>query len=379
MKFSPDLLQHLSDFVVRSDTPALDQSAIYFVDFEKLAAAVIPDPQIVPYLILNALKKEGSAAVSLIYLLRAFDEAKVPATALFLSYPDIQLAKKIRRVVCLEPNSNFVALVTRHPQLLDRTGYFHFVKNLSEFGDCVGHISRQLPLTAHESLTKPDSVSRAIVNGRERHVRLHANSIQILGNTETVQSYELASVEVIPASHIEQVTRPTEVPNTGRTVFTITPKAGQLGGMTYQIEQPKESALFEGTLAMTRRSQALNAVTNRVKVDTSTLQWLMLILGFVNMVNDHEVRPIVRKSALDLVSAVFSTFTLIHELNVTKVAIESLPENLLGFVTALSEDVASHNPQCYDGFLSEFFNVYKYVEKQCKPVTLHFIRPWIKY
>jgi hypothetical protein len=184
----------------------------------------------------------------------------------------------------------------------------------------------------------------------------------------------MASIEVIPADHIGQVTRPVAAATSGHTVFTITSK----DGASYQIEEPKESALFEGIIALAKRSRALNAITNRVKVDTSTLQWLMLILGFVNMVNDT-VRPIVRKSALDLVSAVFSTFSLKHESNVTKVAIESLPENLLGFVTILAEDIALHNSQCYDGFLGEFFNAYAYVEKACKPVTLHFLRPWIKY
>jgi hypothetical protein len=60
---------------------------------------------------------------------------------------------------------------------------------------------------------------------------------------------------------------------------------------------------------------------------------------------------------------------------VSKVPVEALSENLLMFVSALSEDVASVNAECSVWFLEDFFNAYNYVERQCKPVCLHFVRP----
>jgi hypothetical protein len=104
----------------------------------------------------------------------------------------------------------------------------------------------------------------------------------------------------------------------------------------------------------------------------------MVNLAFINMVNER-VEPVVHKSALDLLYAVYASFNFVHEIQITKVPIEILPENLLGFVVSLSEDLAEHNPESYDGFISEFFKAYKYTERTCKSAMLCFLRPWIKH
>jgi hypothetical protein len=109
-------------------------------------------------------------------------------------------------------------------------------------------------------------------------------------------------------------------------------------------------------------------------MEQSRLQWLMTNLAFINTVNESS--PL---SALDLLYAVYASFNFVHEILITKVPIEILPENLLGFVVSLSEDLTEHNPENYDNFISEFFKAYKYSERTCKSAMLYFLRPWIKH
>jgi hypothetical protein len=96
-----------------------------------------------------------------------------------------------------------------------------------------------------------------------------------------------------------------------------------------------------------------------VKVNTPTLQRLMLNLAFVNMLSSR-AESVVRKSALDLLYTVFATFDVAHTKHIARVPVEILPDDLLDFVTSLSADIA----ESWDGFLSEFMKVYRWIERQ---------------
>jgi hypothetical protein len=47
-------------------------------------------------------------------------------------------------------------------------------------------------------------------------------------------------------------------------------------------------------------------------------------------------------------------------------------------VTALSEYLAENNPGEWDGFMTEFFKAYEYIEDHLKPITFQFLRPWTR-
>jgi hypothetical protein len=52
---------------------------------------------------------------------------------------------------------------------------------------------------------------------------------------------------------------------------------------------------------------------------------------------------------------------------------EIVPENLLGSVTVLSDDISEHNPDCLDGLVDEFFKAYRYVGTADNPIRCHFL------
>jgi hypothetical protein len=368
--FPEELLTQLSDFMVREKKPGPNDSVIYVIDFAVLST--LSDTMIVPYIVLRKLREETSGSVILIYSCGSFDESKIPPASVIVGFQDTPLMKKVKRVLIIEPTETFVGWLSRNPQLLDRADRYVFVKDLIELSELAGATPNGLPPTALESLTEPDSSMKAIVNGTEKQVRLHHHSVEFVGPAETIQGYEVFPVTVIMVQAIKQFVRPRDSGKNTR-IFSLIAGDGPL----YQIETNQSSSLYEGIIAVTKRIRTLGDLKNRVMIDTSTLQWLMLNLAFINMIRDKE-GPIVRKAALDLIYAVFSSFSFNHEIQIMKVSIDSIPDNLVNFVTTLSEDIAKHNPDCFDGFLTEYFKVYDLIEDSCKPVTFLFLNPWIR-
>jgi hypothetical protein len=371
MKFSEEALTRASGFIVRTDELGPQESAVFLIDFAKLGQ--VAEPMLAAYLILSRLSQEATDSMILVYFLGSFDELKVPPPAQIAIYQDSSVSRKITSVLFIEPNERFVAFLKANPRLIERPNRFCFVKDLSELSEKAGPVVKFLPQSALESLTKPDSAVKATVNGSDKTVRLHQRSIQFVGNPEPIGGVDVSPITVIMAKCISRIEKP-RGGTASSSSFTITRK----DGAQYDISTSKSTYLYEGITSLTGRSKTLGSIQQRVKIEQSTLQWLMVNLAFINMVNER-VEPVVRKSALDLLYAVYASFNFVHEIQITKVPIEILPENLLGFVVSLSEDLAEHNPESYDGFISEFFKAYKYTERTCKSAMLCFLRPWIKH
>jgi hypothetical protein len=371
LKFPEDLLAQLADFVVQAEQPAPDGTSVLLVHFEKLA--VVTDPAVVPFLILSGIRDHASSSLTVVYLLGEFDESKVPSPALIKGYTELQAAtKKVKKVVIIEPCEAFAAFVARSPELLARAGHYFFPKDLAALTELAGGIAKLLPPTAFEFLTTPATVSHAPVNGREQQIRLHENSVQFVQKPETIQTYEVSAVSVILGHKIRRFDKERKI--AGKVSFNLVTK----DGVVYQIGLSKSSALCEGMIAIHKHSRALRALRHHVTIDTATLQWLMLNLGFINMVDD-ELPPLVRKSALDLVCAVFATGRFKHDRLVTKSSVQTLPENLLGLVFDLSADIARNNADAYLGFMTEFFKAYDCVADRCRATTLTFLKPWVAH
>jgi hypothetical protein len=370
LKFPDEALAQMADFVVACDQPTPDGSPIFVVNFARLA--LVTDPEIVPFLILTKLRDNPSDTIALVYLLGGFDDAKLPPPALIQLYVTMKPARKVTTVICVEPCEAFVTFVARNPRLLDRPGHFVFVKDLTELTDKVGGISKYLPPSAVSYLTKPETVVASEVNKRPMTVRLAENSVQFLAKPEKILTYELAAVTIITAGRIKRV----EPPQAGakKPIFHLTTK----GGESYAICEPKGGGLYPAMSKMARRSKALRASWHRVKIDESTLNWLMLNLAFVNMVNG-EVSPMVRKVALDLASAVFAAFNFRRTKKIQPTSVTALPESLLSLASQLSADIAEHNPASYAGFMGEVFKALPYTEARWAPSSFIVLQPWIPH
>ncbi|KAH0794399.1 GTPase-activator protein [Histomonas meleagridis] len=374
MKFTDDQLQQVSGFLVHETHNANDGTSIIYLYTSKIG--MITDPTIVAYVVMKALNEESGSKVTMVIFLDSFDETKIPTAQMIKTFSEMKPALKITRYIFFEPNQAFANFVSRNQNLLfDRQYRFYFIKDLMEFNEALGPPSEHIPISTLESLTKPDSVYTAIVNEKKTTVQLHQRSIQFVGEVEHYKAFEFATRKVLLTKDIDKYTRPHEsTSKAGYHEFLI----GTTMKHLFTFLQPANSTLYEAILNVTQRSLTLDNLKDKVKIDSSTLQWLMLNLSFINMIND-QVSNHLKKAAIDLTHVVYTSFSFKHNVKVFKAPKEALPENLLGYVKSLAYDVADNNPKSYYDFLTEYFNTYEYIEEQIKPISFIYLEHWIKH
>lgn len=373
MQFPEETLEKVNGFMTRGTELAPDGSAIFFLDFSKLQE--VTDPTIVTHIMLKTLNLESSNSVILVYLLRSFDDSKIPTPSQIKKYMDMPPVQKIKKSICFEVNETFVQFAQRNMQLFEKAAHFCSLKGVPELQSVLGQITGQIPASSYETLTDPSSVQSVTVDGRVKQVRIHQKSVQFVGEKVSGKSFELQEITVVMNTTISNILSKDHQSDSSPTEYRLI----TTDGAKYHIIQPESSSLYNTLVATMRTSKALHGLTSRVKVNTETLKWLMLNVAFTNMVSDQLQNALVRKAALDLVIAVLSSFNLEHKMIVAKVPVQTLPENLLGFVKDLSEDLADCNPDCFSGFMMEFFKVYGYVETKCRSTTFDYLKPWIRY
>ncbi|KAH0791301.1 GTPase-activator protein [Histomonas meleagridis] len=238
-----------------------------------------------------------------------------------------------------------------------------------------GTPSTKLPLKVIEGLSQPDSVHKAIINTIETNVRLHSHSIQFAGQTETLGNYKITPLKVILLDEIKSRIKPhLSQTNSNLVEFGFSTKE-----MVYSITITKNSPLAESFLNLYNRSKIIKNVESQsyVKIDSSTLHWLMLNIAFINLMND-DVKNIVKKAALDLISATYASFQFNHTINIANATTEALPLNMIGYAQLLSDDLAKNNSDSFSSFLTEYFKAYQYIDKY-KNSTLLYLKSWIEY
>jgi len=103
----------------------------------------------------------------------------------------------------------------------------------------------------------------------------------------------------------------------------------------------------------------------------------MLNLAFINIVTPTASTSI-RKAAIDLIYAVFVSFSFGKTMTVEKMDKDILPDNMFEYVSQLSNDLANNNQDSSCQFLTEFFKSAKYVAYNIIPSIITFIPPWVK-
>lgn len=372
MNFSKEQLQKLSGFLVHENHNANDGSSIIYLFMDKLN--VVTDPTIVSYIIMKSLNDEQNKKVTLVLFLDSFDETKIPIVQEIKALSKMKPAYKISKFIFLEPNQAFANFVSRNPSLFDKPLRFYFLKELIEFNELLGPPSELIPESTIESLTKPYSVHVAFVNGKQRNVVLHQRSIQIIEDTVKQTEFEFTSTTIIMTKDIDKYTRYHSCslkPNLQEFIIGTTKK------LLFRFVQPLDSPLYDAILTLTQRNQILNNLQDKIKIDSSTLHWLMLNLVFINLININ-TSTFLKKAGIDLIYAVCSSFSFKHNIKVLKVQKEALPENLLGYVIQLSKDIADNNENFSKVFINEYFNAYVYLDEDIKKNSLFYLNPWIK-
>ncbi|OHT14012.1 hypothetical protein TRFO_15657 [Tritrichomonas foetus] len=370
-QFSEEVLCQLQDFIKKDEKKAPDGSTIFYLYFEKLAQ--IKNPMAMPYMLFKALQEDSITYATLVLILRDFDETTIPPPSDIDILAKMPPVYKIKRVICLETEPAYVQFILQNPSVINHRQHI-FPENVELLVPLIGPISPLLPLSTLDSLSEPDSSHQAqlvIPNSNElptKNVKMYQHSVQIVGPAETIGNCKVIPMNMLMINEIK-FDKP--IPNNDYIEFSL-----YVRDKDYRFRVLKTSPLYESIVLIVRRSQALQTLSSKVKIDTSTLQWLMLNLAFVNMVNEAVV-PTVLKASLDLVYATFASFSFKRNIIVRKVPSEALPRNLVGYVQQLSEDIAENNPESFSGFLSEYFKVFNYVSMSSKPYTFLYLKPWI--
>lgn len=372
LQFSEEEIQEMNDFIVRDPNLGQDKSTIFYVFFDKLKN--VKDNRIVPYLYIKTIYDEKSSNITMVNVLSGFDESKVPEAREIAIFAKMKPIQKIKKQICIQTPLSFVKWI-KSTQLLNKEKHFYFIQNLKGYTDILGQLSKLLPPSTLQALSTPESLHKAIVNQNECQVRLHSQSIQLAGQIVTINSYKILPLTVIMIEDILNYTKSYPSPTKkDMTEFGFKTKSD---GMSYLITVPSSSTLYESFIQLFERTQIIKnaAAQAYLKIDSSTLHWLMINIAFINMMND-DVKPIVKKAAIDLLYATYASFQFKREINITKVAINALPQNLIGYAKVLSEDLARNNPDSYDAFLTEYFKVYKHIDKY-KSSTFIYLSSWI--
>jgi len=370
--FADDQIQQMSEAIYKAQGNTVDGSGIVFMHCDRMQS--VKDPRVVAQILFKTIQSDMSSPVYVVVVLSGFDSTRIPTPAMLKKYAGMTPALRIRQYILLEPSFEFAQFVSANPQLFERQNRFSVATDVSKLKELLGS-SVSLPVSSLESMTPPQSVHRVVINGNPAQARLHEHSIQLCHESAEIVGQKFTPVRVVMADQIDQFTRSLALKQyPDQFQFTITMKGGEVLSMRVPLNSP----LYEATMQLTLRSRTINAAISQVSVDTLTIQWLMLNLAFINMLSQY-VTPDVRKAALDLVYAVYVSFSFQHSIDIHKMDVSILPDNLLGYVRKISQDLADNNPTCYNEFLSEFFKAYEYVKPvETRPVVFSYLVPWIE-
>ena len=266
--------------------------------------------------------------------------------------------------------------VTKNQTLLfDKSNRFVFINDILRFNELLGPPTELIPQTTIELLTQPSAIYKGYVNGIKTNIQIHGKSIQFVGNLEKFNYFEFSTISVLMMKNVLKHDQPhlseTKANYQQFVIETVTHRY-------YQFLYPINSNLFEAIINLACRYRIMKNMQDRVKVDSSTLQWLMLNLAFVNAIMQNATMEL-RKAAIRLIYVVFTSFNFKHEALVYDVPNEDIPDNLLSYVVSISEDLAKNHPQSYRDFISEYLKLFQYIDNDVKHLSLCYLRPWIQY
>lgn len=284
-------------------------------------------------------------------ILKGFNEESIPTIAeldLLSKMPPIKL---IKRVICLETSFSYVSFVLSNPTVLDYVPHV-FPNSITNLATLVGsQINTILPESSLESISKPESVHKALLvfsptEVHEGQVKLFTNCVQICATPEMIlttnrptslmihqpQNSDMqndnntasnANANISAANQIDSYLLKNDGPSRYCTIVPMTlmmfselkfdkpiRQEDQLEFSLYatknevRLRITDKSTLYETIVNIVRRNQIMKTLSSKVKVDTSTLQWLMLNLAFVNVVNAGVV-PNVLKASIGLIYVIF--------------------------------------------------------------------------
>lgn len=372
MTFPPDQEQQLQEAIYRDEKQSPDGCGIIYIHFSKLSC--VRDPRIVAQLLFKALRPDDTQQAYVCLILPGFDPSRIPNTTMIQTYMTMPPAKLIKQYLILEAPNEFAVFVKENPSIFNKPQRFEVIDSLSKLTRILGPVPASIPATTIESFTEPQAIYSVTLNGDSTKIRLHEHSLQLIGDVVDICGQSFTPLRVIMADQIKDFGR-SYITRTPGDEFnlTITMKSG----IVYSMRVPVNSPMYDAAYQLTLRSRTIMNAIQSVDVNTSTLHWMMLNLAFINIIAPESSISL-KKAAIDLIYAVFVSFTFNHQFKVEKIQSELLPYNLSGYVHDLSTDLANSNKENVNDFMNEFFNAAKYVKGKSLPTIFFFLVPWIE-
>ncbi|KAI5516460.1 negative regulation of centriole-centriole cohesion [Trichomonas vaginalis G3] len=373
MTFPPDQVQQLEEAIYKDEKTAPDGNGVIYIHFNKLSS--VRDPRIVAQLLFKALRKDESQQCYVCLCLTGFDPSRIPNQTMLQTYAIMPPStQNIKQYLIIEPPNEFAVFVKENQQLFTKPQRFEVIDSVAKLTRILGNTPTSIPPSTYESFSEAQAVYSVVLNGDPTKIRLHEHSLQIIGDNVEIAGHPFTPVRVIMADQIKDFEKSLgSKQHMDEFNLTITMKSG----IVYSMRVPVSSPMYDAAYQLTLRSRTINNAIQSVNVNSSTLQWMMLNLAFINIIGPESSLSL-KKAALDLIYAVFVSFQFSHNVSVDKIQYDILPNNLSKYVREISTDLASCNAENVNDFMSEFFNAAKYVKSKVLPTIFYFLVPWIK-
>ena len=244
-----------------------------------------------------------------------------------------------------------------------------FVNNLKLINDTIGDFP--LSESTKEFYTQPDFTAPLLGKLSDYSISLHQKSIQIIGKGE-INQMSFKTSNVILLSSIESI----GLSQTSKSMSTFT--IYHKNGDSISLSSSELLQLHQSVTRLFDRFKASKVTKNTLFADRTSLNSLLIIISFCNMLNDKSGQDL-KASSLSLFNSVIQASELHVKTQRKFFSKEEIPYSMLQMVDILADDLAKSNPKEVHNFFFEFSKSIPFFDSKDYANAERYIQPWIQY
>lgn len=277
-----------------------------------------------------------------------------------------EMVARLMTVYVSRVQENSVNYLSKASKLLKKLP-LKIVTDLKMIRDEIGEL--KLSEKTNEFFSTPENSYQMQEKSDYPIIRLHQKSIQIIYKHE-INQVEFFASDVFLLSSIENIGHSQASKSSS---FTIRIKSRKTPDIPFPASIPLRSAV----------SQLLNRYNDekhekRLCVDRSSFASLLIIISFLNMLNENSDQEL-KATALNLYNTTIESSGLKTTVEKQHFSKNEVPFSMLQIVELLSRDLASSNPNEVHSFFLEFTKVISFLDSRNYAYSERFLQPWLYY
>lgn len=358
----------LENWFYLSPIPSRDGSFIFIMDMSQIKQPFTAQ-QLCAYAFSQVLSI-GDAKYSVFVEFSGFDVELLPPLSQIKKTVKLATNEMISRlgtVYVARIQDNSVSYLNKASKLLKKLP-LKSVTDMKMIRDEIGEL--KIPQATSEFFSSPEASYQLQEKSNYPIIRLHQKSIHIIDKVE-INQIEYFTSNVIQLSCIENI-GPSQTTKTTST-FTIRTKSGK----SHNIQFPASTPLRRAVYQLYHRFNEEKEV-KKLYVDRSSFSSLLLILCFLNMLNDNGDQEL-KASALNLYNTTIDSSGLKTGIEKKYFSKNEIPFSMLQLVEVLARDLAFSNPNEVHSFFFEYVKAISFFDYRDYASSERFLQPWIQY